>query len=146
MDPELRAVLEELRGHVEANAVETRRHVETTAAETRRYVETTAAETRRYVETTAAETRRHFDVAAEGLRGDIQLVAEGVTALSERVDRLEVNLREDVLRGQRELSAMIRFSYAELDRKIQGLEARVGELGQRYVELEGRLRRLETTP
>jgi hypothetical protein len=72
-------------------------------------------------------------------------VGEGVTALSERVDRLEVNLREEILRGQRELSAMIRFSYADLDRKIQGPEERVGELGQRYTEIESRLRRLETT-
>jgi hypothetical protein len=36
----------------------------------------------------------------------VQLVAEGVTALAERVDRLERNLREEVLGAQRELSAM----------------------------------------
>jgi hypothetical protein len=39
-------------------------------------------------------------VVAEDLRGDIRLVAEGVTALSERVHRLEVNLREDILRAR----------------------------------------------
>ncbi|HSE95172.1 MAG TPA: hypothetical protein VLD61_04735 [Methylomirabilota bacterium] len=39
---------------------------------------------------------------------------------------------------------MIRFSYAELDRKIQTLEHRVVELGQRHADLEGRLARLET--
>ncbi len=38
---------------------------------------------------------------------------------------------------------MIRFSYAELDRKIQGLEARVSELALQYGELESRLHRLE---
>ena len=38
---------------------------------------------------------------------------------------------------------MIRFSYAELDRKIQTLEHRVTELGQRQAELEHRLVRLE---
>ncbi|HSE95171.1 MAG TPA: hypothetical protein VLD61_04730 [Methylomirabilota bacterium] len=47
------------------------------------------------------EMRRHFDVVAEGLHGDIRLVAEGVTVLSERVDRLESNLREEILRAQR---------------------------------------------
>jgi len=40
---------------------------------------------------------------------------------------------------------MMRFSYAELDRKIQTLEQRVTELGQRHADLEGRLHRLETT-
>jgi hypothetical protein len=38
---------------------------------------------------------------------------------------------------------MMRFSHAELDRKIQGLERRVGDPGQRHVELEARLQRLE---
>jgi hypothetical protein len=92
------------------------------------------------------ELRRHFDVVGEALRGEVRLVAEGVTALSERVDRVEANLREEILRAQRELSAMIRFSYAELDRKIQTLEARVSELGLRYGELESRLHRLEARP
>jgi hypothetical protein len=89
-------------------------------------------ELRAYLE----ENRRHFDVVAEGVTAQVQLVAEGVTALSTRLDRIEANLREEIMRSQRELSAMIRFSYAELDRRIQSLEAR-----QR--ETEERLRRLE---
>jgi Trp operon repressor len=83
------------------------------------------------------ENRRHFDVVGERMTSQVQLVAEGVTALAERVDRVERNLREEILGAQRELSAMIRFSYAELDRRIQTLEGR-----QR--EMEDRLRRLET--
>lgn len=83
------------------------------------------------------ETRRHFDVVAEQMRAELRLIAEGLGSLRERVDRVEQNLREDVLRAQRELSAMIKFSYAELDRRIQGLE-------QRQEEVELRLRRLES--
>ena len=75
-------------------------------------------ELHRRVDANAVETRRHFDVVGEGLRTEVRLVAEGVTALSERVDRVEGNL-------------------------IQSLEARVGELGQRYGDLESRLHRLE---
>ena len=156
MDPELRAASDDLRRHVdetaaetrqqvEATAAETRRHVDETAAETRQQVEATAVETRRHVDETAAETRRHFGILAEGLRSDVQLVAEGVTGLSERVDRLEVSLRDDMLGLQRELGAMLRFSYAELDRKIQSLETRVSELGHRYADLESRLHRVEAT-
>ena len=83
------------------------------------------------------EQRRHFDVVAEAMKSQVQLVAEGVSGLGTRLDRMEQDLREEILRSQRELSAMIRFSYAELERKIQGLES-----GQR--ELEARVRRLES--
>ena len=67
------------------------------------------------------DTRRHFDVVAERLESRMQLISEGISSLSERLDRVEENLREEILRSQRELSAMIRFSYAELDRRIQAL-------------------------
>ncbi len=83
------------------------------------------------------ETRRHFDVVAEQMRGKLQLVAEGASSLANRLDRLEQNLREEILQAQRELSAMIKFSYAELDRRVQALER-----GHR--ELEERVRRLES--
>jgi hypothetical protein len=89
-------------------------------------------ELRAYLE----ENRRHFDVVAERMTAQVQLVAEGVTAVAERLDRVERNLREEILGAQRELSAMIRFSYAELERRIQTLEGH-----QR--EMEDRLRRLE---
>ncbi|HEV8311092.1 MAG TPA: hypothetical protein VGW35_25805 [Methylomirabilota bacterium] len=51
------------------------------------------------------ENRRHFDVVAERMTTQVQLVAEGVTALAERLDRVERNLREEILGAQRELSA-----------------------------------------
>ena len=51
------------------------------------------------------ENRRHFDVVAEQMTARVQLVAEGVMALAERVDRVERNLREEILGAQRELSA-----------------------------------------
>jgi hypothetical protein len=59
-------------------------------------------ELRRHEDLSAVETRRHVDVLGEGLRADVRLVAEGVTALSERLDRLEGNLREEILRARRE--------------------------------------------
>ena len=98
-------------------------------------------EVRRYIDVSTVETRRHFDVVGEGVRADVRLVAEDVTALSGRVDRVESNLREEILRAQRHASVLD----AELHRKIQPLEARVGELGQRYGDLESRLHRLEAS-
>ena len=47
------------------------------------------------------ENRRHFDIVADRMESQLQLVAEGVTSLSERLDRVEGNLREEILRSQR---------------------------------------------
>jgi uncharacterized protein Yka (UPF0111/DUF47 family) len=53
------------------------------------------------------ETRRHFDVVAEGMRAEVRLVAEGVTALAERVDGLEHNLREEIRETRRDLTSLL---------------------------------------
>ena len=65
-----------------------------------------------------AEIKRHFNVVAESLEKKIQLVAEGVSALDDRVGRVEdrmMSLEEKMERGFDEVKAMIKFSYAELD-------------------------------
>ncbi len=85
-----------------------------------------------------ADTRRHFDVVGEQMRGDVRLLAE---TFSTRIDRLEENLREELLRSQRELSAMIKFSYAELQRRLEGLERHHGELEARVRRLAAEIRR-----
>jgi len=54
------------------------------------------------------KTRRHFDVVAEGMRSDIRQVAEGVSSLSERVDRLEQNVREEIRETRRDLTRRVR--------------------------------------
>jgi len=53
------------------------------------------------------KTRRHFDVVAEGMRSDIRQVAEGVSSLSERVDRLEQNVREEIRETRRDLTRRV---------------------------------------
>jgi hypothetical protein len=81
----------------------------------------------RPIDLSILETWGHFDVVGVVVRGEVPLVAEGVTALSERVGRVETNLR------------------AEPDRTIESPEARGRELGQRYGDLESALRRLEAS-
>jgi len=88
--------------------------------------------TREELQGQQAETRRHFEVVAEGLRADIRQVAEGhqflvdgQARIMDRIDRLES-----------ELGAMIRFSYAELDRRIRTLE-------ERFTALQARIERVE---
>jgi hypothetical protein len=80
---------------------------------------------RRHVDETATETRRHFDVVAEGLRSDIRLLAEGFTW----IDRRETTLREEIVRSNDTLAALIRASYTDLDRRVTALERRPGNPG-----------------
>ena len=55
-------------------------------------------ELRAYLE----ENRRHFEVVAEGMGSQLQQVAEAVSSLTEHLDRVEQNLREEILRSQDE--------------------------------------------
>lgn len=60
-----------------------------------------------------AEIKRHFNVVAEGLEKNLRLVAEGVSALDDRVGRVEdrmTSLEEKMERGFDEIKAMIKFS------------------------------------
>jgi hypothetical protein len=69
------------------------------------------------------ETRRHFDVVAEGMDSRIQLVAEGVSSLTERLHRLEHNLREEIREARRDLTALLTASHTDLDRRVRRLES-----------------------
>lgn len=79
-----------------------------------------------------AETRRHFEVVAEGLRGQVQLVAEGHQALVEGQERI----LSRVERMERELGAMIRISYAELDDRIRKCEQGLAAVQERLARVE----------
>jgi uncharacterized small protein (DUF1192 family) len=92
------------------------------------------------IEASAAETRRHFDVATEELKREIQIAAEGLAHLGTRLDREVGNLREEVNRGFIETQAMIKFSYAELDRRVALLEANLSRLER----LEARVQEIES--
>jgi len=87
----------------------------------------------RIVREEGVETRRHFDVVAEGLRSEIRMVAESVTHVDDKLGQF----RTDVAQEFAETRAMIKFSHAELDRRVRSLEDSV-------VRLEARVERLES--
>ena len=83
--------------------------------------------------------KRHFDVVAEAVRSDVQAVAEGVSLLADQVRSLETRfdgleqrfdgleqrfdgLQHEVQAGFTETRALMRVSYAELDRRLRKLE------------------------
>ena len=110
--------------------------------ELKRLLDTGTAEVRSAFETIAArlasENRQYFDASTEAVNGEIQLVAEAVATLDEKGARQYDELREEVRRGFSETQAMIKFSHAELDRRVRALE-------QAFTDLRSRVERLETS-
>lgn len=158
-DEELRRLFESLREENAAGHAETRRYVDESvrqsaeetrtyvdgsvrqsAEETRNYVDESvrqsAEETRKYVDEKTSETRRHFEVIAEGLDHKFALLAEGVVAQGEELRGKIETLEAKVDRGFADTQAMIRFSHAELDRRVKSLEESVSDLQARVERLE----------
>ena len=80
------------------------------------------------------EIKRHFSIVAEGLEHKIQLVAEGITNVDEKLERFRQEVKEEF----KETRSMIKFSYAELDRRVAVIEDEVMSLKNRVERLEAR--------
>jgi hypothetical protein len=80
-----------------------------------------------YLDQRFEETKRHAGVLAESMDHKVQLVAEGVNSLQEQLGRF----REEVSHEFRETQAMIRFSYADLQRQIDDLRQRLSLVEER---------------
>jgi uncharacterized small protein (DUF1192 family) len=75
-----------------------------------------------------------FHVISEDVISKVQLVAEGVANLNEKLDRhIDENKRE-----HKDILAAIKFSYAELDKRITTLEAEMEDLKRRMDRIERR--------
>ena len=108
--------------------------------ELKRLFETYTTETRGHFDNTAdrliAENRQFYEVATENLRHEIQLVAEGVTGTREMLAREAEDIRGELRRTAAETQAMIKFSHADLDRRVRTLEDSVSDLQSRVERLE----------
>ena len=85
-----------------------------------------------------SEIKRHFNVVAEGLESRIQRLAEGLVNLDEKVERRFSALETGMNEQFEETRAMIRLSYAELDRRLRTLEGGFASLESRVERLEAR--------
>ena len=90
------------------------------------------------------DTRRHFDVAVESTKNEVRLVAESVAHLNEEFQRETNTLRQEMGRGFAETQAMIKFSHAELDRRVSALEESHNTLEETVADLQKRVQRLES--
>ena len=132
---------------LEASAAETQRRFDETAerlaGEMRTFVDASAAETRQLFEKTAKELRLHFDVTAEEMKHEVQLVAERVIMVDERLTREAADIRAAMNQGFADTQAMIKFSHAELDRRIHAVEEKARTLEESVHRLQARMDRLE---
>jgi len=113
--------------------------------------ENTAAhlETRRHFDETAkrlsAENRQYFEVATEAFQSQVQLIAEKVLGLSDELRREAADIRLEMRTGFADTQAMIKFSHAELDRRVSALENREQAVERTLAEVQARLDRLEAS-
>ena len=84
------------------------------------------------------EIIHQFHVISEDVISQVKLVAEGVISLDEKFTREISIFRRENEQAHEEIKAMIKFSYAELDRRISALETEVQELKRRVDQIERR--------
>ena len=71
-------------------------------------------------------------VLSEGLQHKIDLLAEGHQLLNQKIDNLSHEFKVEI----KETQAMVKFSYAELDRRVRTLE-------EDFLALKSRVERIE---
>jgi chromosome segregation ATPase len=107
---------------------------------------------RQELATANAETRRYFEEVAERMESKFNALAEMVVAIKGSIDRRIDGVEETIKLTAAETQAMMKFSHAELDRRIRTLEDTQQALKDNQRALEGtlsdllaRVGRLETT-
>lgn len=89
------------------------------------------------------ELRRHVGVIEERWDTKFEILAEGLRSLNEKVDRKASTVAEEHTQAIADTQAMIKFSHAELDRRIRFMEQTLRQLEDGYANLSTRVERLE---
>ncbi len=79
-----------------------------------------------------------FHIISEDLIDKVKQVAEGVVNLNEKFERRFDDLDKKIDQNHRDVLAAIKFSYAELDRRITTLETEMEDLKRRMDKIEHR--------
>ena len=102
-------------------------------------------ELKRLLGSHSEEIRRHFDVSAERVDKRFDLLTESVAQLDQKVDRTGSDIRGEMRHGFADTQAMIKFSHAELERRMRTLEDGHRSLEETIADLRARVERLETS-
>ncbi|MFZ2492179.1 MAG: hypothetical protein WA208_11890 [Thermoanaerobaculia bacterium] len=95
--------------------------------------------------THSTEIRRHFDVALERMDKQFALVSEAITQVDQKLDRVVGELGETIERTAADTQAMVKFSHAELDRRVRTLEESHRSLEEMVASLAARVERIENS-
>jgi chromosome segregation ATPase len=85
------------------------------------------------------EIIHHFHLISEDVITKVQQVAEGVTNLDEKFDRRIDAIDKKIEEKNQDVLTAIKFSYAELDRRIIYLESELQSLKHRVEQIEKRM-------
>jgi hypothetical protein len=147
-----RREMREAIGAVNEENADTRREMQETAraireenADTRREMQETTRAIREENAVAHSETRRHFDVTAERLDQRFDFLAESVQHVHQKLDREAADIRDEMRRGFADTQAMMKFSHAELDRRVRTLEDGHRSLEETVSDLQSRVERLESS-
>jgi uncharacterized protein with HEPN domain len=84
------------------------------------------------------EIVHEFHIISEGVINKLQLVGEGLINLDEKFSRRMDDLERKNEEQHRDILAAVKFSYAELDKRITTLESEVKDLKLRMDKIERR--------
>lgn len=94
--------------------------------------------TKEDLKTFKEEIVHQFHVISEDVISKVKLVAEGVANVNEELYRTRQELKTEIQETRQEILAAIKFSYAELDKRLTILENEFLELKRRVDKMEGR--------
>ena len=83
------------------------------------------------------EIVHQFHVISEVFISQVKQVAEGVANVDEKLDRRFNQLKAEIQETRQEVLAAVKFSYAELDKRITTLE-------KEFLELKHRVEKIKT--
>ncbi len=78
------------------------------------------------------EIKRHFGVVTEALRSDIRQIAEGHSGIRHELQEIRDEFRDEF----KEMRAIKRLSFSQLDQRIRTLETDISILKTRMDHLE----------
>lgn len=84
------------------------------------------------------EIIHRFHIISEDHLTQIKQLAEGITNLYEKSERDKAELKSEIRETRQEILAAVKFSYAELDRRLTTLENEFLELKRRVEKIESR--------
>jgi uncharacterized phage infection (PIP) family protein YhgE len=91
-------------------------------------IETLLQEIKEGGKTSSSDARKGPNIEVSGLKDGIENLREGIKEVKEEILSIKEKMKDGFVEVQTELGSIMRFSYADLERKFNALEARIKAL------------------